>query len=787
MIRKLSPRAVDAVFVIVLGAIALAGFHATFEGLDFLIAGCAGLVIGTILAVLAVRLGQPVIVLAVFTVASFFLIGGAAALHGLGGLSWLPLPHTLGTLAHGSVDGWKDLLTTLPPVDGGVLLVIPYLLGLVGGVAATTLALRLTSVVWPALVPVAMMAAVILLGAQRPGQVAINAGVFFVALLAWSVVRARRAQLTISGRARLRQIVVATSLAAGASVVGTLAGPQLPGVADSRYVLRSQVVPPFDIGDYPSPLASYRRYTPLFTRDHPDVGLAGQPLFKVTGLPANTFVRVATLDDYTGTVWAASNGGGGVNGVADTFQRVGTTIGSTATGQTSGPVTVTIDRAYVNPPDSPAASTRFWIPIAGSLTRIAFSAPAKESVADQLRYNLATDTAILPGSLSAGDTYTFTAVNTAPVVLTAANAGKYRTWQGSGAVPCPIDQCQTLATTFSGGHASILQQIMSVAQAFKDNGYLSDGEKGSEIYWAGHSLYRLNQFALYKQHLMVGDGEQYAALMALVANQLGVPARVVVGAVLSDPSGTVHGKDIQAWVEIRLADGSWAYLPQDAFTATKKNVPPLNTHEQKPESAKQVPAPLPLRPPASASSPLDDGASVYNHARKGSWWSGLLGALWWTVEHIGFPIAVIVAICWLILFGKRRRAHYRRTRGTPANRLAGAWHEYLDRAFDHGHTVPPRSTRREQAAAIPLAAGVGLARSADNHIFGRGVPTPDAAEKYWTDMEDAVKDLTAGLPRWKRWLIALNPISLIPRPLREKAPSVPIRTSARRTNEGPDA
>ena len=70
---------------------------------------------------------------------------------------------------------------------------------------------------------------------------------------------------------------------------------------------------------------------------------------------------------------------------------------------------------------------------------------------------------------------------------------------------------------------------------------------------------------------MVGDSEQYASAMALMARSLGLPSRVVLGFVPKDGDGdptesrtertadgqttvTFTGNDICAWVEILLED-----------------------------------------------------------------------------------------------------------------------------------------------------------------------------------------------------------------------------------------
>ncbi|MCP6373825.1 hypothetical protein NL455_28475, partial [Klebsiella pneumoniae] len=64
----------------------------------------------------------------------FFLLGGPLCLRSVGDTAFLPGGRTLSKLVDQAIFGWKDLLTTLPPVDGdGPLLVLPWLLGLLAG------------------------------------------------------------------------------------------------------------------------------------------------------------------------------------------------------------------------------------------------------------------------------------------------------------------------------------------------------------------------------------------------------------------------------------------------------------------------------------------------------------------------------------------------------------------------------------------------------------------------------------------------------------------------------
>ncbi len=73
----------------------------------------------------------------------------------------------------------------------------------------------------------------------------------------------------------------------------------------------------------------------------------------------------------------------------------------------------------------------------------------------------------------------------------------------------------------------------------------------------GHSLARLARFLGAPQ--WVGNGEQYAAALGLLARAEGIPARVVMGFTPEDQGDvtTVRGADVAAWVEIPLERVGW--------------------------------------------------------------------------------------------------------------------------------------------------------------------------------------------------------------------------------------
>src|SRR5207302_1250774 len=173
-------------------------------------------------------------------------------------------------------------------------------------------------------VPVLVLAAVIVLGTKEPAAQLLDGVVFAVLCLCWTALRLHRHRPPVRhGTRRLTRVLAGAAVLGTAAVGAALVGPVLPGAASAdRDVLRDHVVPPFDIGAYPSPLVGFRKYTKDANQ------LWDQTLFTVTGLPDGATVRIASLDDYDGSVWGATNGR--VDGAASaSFQRVGARIAAT--------------------------------------------------------------------------------------------------------------------------------------------------------------------------------------------------------------------------------------------------------------------------------------------------------------------------------------------------------------------------------------------------------------------------------------------------------------------------
>lgn len=747
---------VDAAFSLLLVALALYGFRTTYSGWLFLTAGVAGTLLGLLIAHLANALRQPLIALAGMSAAVFFLLGGAVALHGTAIAGVLPSGATLRGLADQSVHGWKDLLTTLPPVDGsGPLLVLPYLLGLLGGVSALSLARRTRPPLSPIAAPLLVLMLVILLGSNTPAALLLQGAFFGVFALAWAAVRGHRLRPPLqNGSGRTTRFATAVALLAVAAAGAAVVGPHVPGVGDNqRLVLRNYVAPPFDVGQYPSPLAAFRRYT-----KPADQTLYSTTLFHISGLPSGTLVRIATLDDYDGDTWRASNQQSAPGVVPDTFQRVGTSIDNPNHGSAIS-YAVTIGKGY----------SGVWLPDVGALIELDFTGTDAQAHSDYFRYNLATGTGVVPDGLRSGDSYHARAVTSGSAPLRSSDV-----LASSGAiVTANAAFLHSQAVQWSGGSGGPTQRVLALARYLYSRGKYSDGEPPNQHYLPGHYEGRLQRFVNDPTDpQIVGDDEQYAAAYALMINSLGIPARVVLGAKL-EAGGDVKGRDVHAWVEVQLADGTWRTVPTDTFMnrdSRPQQHPPQPQHVA-PNVVVPPPSQVKPRSTLADADAADTRSSLSQNKRAAARHSGSGGVPGWIIAAArwgGPPVGLLALVCGLIIGLKARRRHARRTRGTPANRLARGWHEILDHARDLGASIPYGHTRREQALLLAAHDVAPLARAADAHVFGADDPTAETAVAYWLEVDAARKRMSSGVGTWARVRAALS-IASLRRPAVERA------------------
>jgi hypothetical protein len=757
VVRRLVPTLgdlVDATAVAGLGLLALLGFGKTFEGSRYLFVGLVATGLGIALAYLLTALRQPAIVLAAATLLVYFAAGAVLLRPTEPPLS----VETLRLIGADAVLSWKQLLTTLPPVpEDSPLVVIPYVLGLLTGVVGFGAAQRLSRRVRPgtvaallragipALPTAAALALVLALGTNEPAAKLLDGVVFGVGTLVWTSARLRRLRPPTRSSSRpVRRATLAAGVLAAAAVAAVVITPLLPGAQAPRTVLRDYVVPPFNLSDYPSPLVGFRKYTEDANR------LWDQVLFTVDGLPEGAVLRIATLDDYDGSVWRATD---------EAAFRPGTRVG-----EATGPLTtvqVTIGAAY-----AAANDVNAWLPEVGQVSKVDFAGPRAAELGASLHYNRDLSAGIVTVRLKEGDSYTLTTTLVNPVMPVDAQpyARPELTEPASAILSAKVAE-------WTAGATDLPSKLDAVAKWLRTNGAYTDGGKGEEQFLPGHSVGRLTAFMQDRQP--AGNDEQYAAAYALIANYLGIPARVVLGA-RPDATGTVRGQNVHAWVEVRVADGTWVPIPETEFMPDRSKRPDERPPERfEEQQAAVVPPPNAARPPRTRTDTSRDEPIIQRDLDVSIWeriWAWLRPVLTWA----GPPLLLIAVAVGAILGTKAHRRRRRRATRLPANRYAGAWQELVDRVRDLGEVRRPlrepamvhAPTRRAHAAALdeagllPAGTFTQLAITVDEVVYGDAEPSAQDAAAFWSRVEHVRGELTKGLGVLARLRVALSLRSL---------------------------
>ena len=558
-------------------------------------------------------------------------------------------------MAGAAVSGWQQLLTTARPVGRTAgLLALPYLLGLFSGVAGHALARRTPLAALPAAAPGVVVALSILFGAPQPTAAVLQGTCFAALTLAWAAVRQQRGvgrAGTIGRQRPWQRLGAAVAVLAVAGAGATLIGPHLPGpAAHQRVVLYTQ--PPFDVTAYPSPLAGFRDYT----KDVPSsLSVYSKELLVTSGLPAGTLVRIAAMDTYDGLAWGVANAAAstGSGSSFSGFQRVGALLPGAVPGPTRT-AEITVQPSYALP----------WLPDLPGTTGFSFSGPGAKGTAAALRFNVATATGIIPDGVPSGLRY---AVSAAAAAIPGPPPGKLAATSPEG-TPDPSIQLPAAIQAFAGAHSMAattpMGKVLALAGYLRENGRYSNGGGAQSVITAGHSAGRLTTFIEGKQ--IIGDDEQYAATMALLANAVGVPARVSLdGAV--QPGGAVYGKDVRADVELDTAEYGWVTLPASQFTGTKSPLLKQQKVTPPPQPVKVVP---PRRGDSAPIASANSGSAVTRtentpHGGLGFALPPIVVAL---LTYGGTPLAALAALGLVLVALKGLR---RRRRRRPARRRRG--------------------------------------------------------------------------------------------------------------------
>ncbi len=241
-----------------------------------------------------------------------------------------------------------------------------------------------------------------------------------------------------------------------------------------------------------------------------------------------------------------------------------------------------------------------------------------------------------------------------------------------------------------------------------------------------------------------GYCEQFAAAMAVLSREVGLPSRVVVGflpGTLNGDTWEVSIRSMHAWPELYFAELGWVRFEPTPSVAS----PPAHTQPgQEPtpslepsqsETTTQAPEPTvsgpePTEASTTPSEPTAGGTGWFARVAGG----GLAAA----------TFALLLAVPRIIRGRRRSRRLGLPVTAEPAQRAEAAWAELRDTVLDLGDRWPtgsPRSIGRELAPRLPDVYESELNRLVGAVEQGRYARDPAVPE----DLFDIVRDLSLRL------------------------------------------
>ncbi|WP_434922797.1 DUF4129 domain-containing transglutaminase family protein [Glutamicibacter sp. PAEs-4] len=740
---------------LVLGALGL--LEAYGASLNFILAAVGGLVAGLALAWANVhfKLGTWR-TLGLFALL-YLVLGTPLATPREAAFGLLPTGQSLRTLLTGLVFSWKDMLTVAPPVGsyGGVL-IVAFLSALLTALLAGLAAWHLRSPYWTLLPLLAMFVLGIVFG-TRDVPMPVARGVAFIAVLVGWLAWRRFIDTRVSGgfsslnheqldsqgskQLLLRRVIAGTLVLAGAGVATAAATPLLaPEIP--RQVLRDALEPPVDLYDYPSPLTRFRKYVKT---------MADDTLMTVKGLPKDERIRLAALDSYNGMVINVDPSAGG------SFAPVGDASDIRSADTVEGREAAELEFSIKD-------YQGVWVPSGGKLLGMELTGGREDELARSLFYSDSSESALSSIGLAEGDAYTAKVLFPAKPSdeqLNELDLAQFRMPELAN-VPAIAG---AKAAEFTGSGRGDLERVRSIEAMLSGTGFFSNGTEGQVPSLSGHGAGRIT--SLLDAEQMIGDDEQYAVAMALMAREQGIPARVVMGfypeEYAPEKAVEIKGSDVHAWVEIAFEDVGWV-----AFNPTPNEDEQPTPPEQEP---KAVPQPQVLQPPPPAQEEADLPPQTAPEPQEVEEEPETFWERWGQVIIVvGISLGSLLLLLsplLLIALLKLRRREKRAKSGSTGDRMSGGWQELLSHATDHRIATANGATRRESASV--LAAGFpalsdpvrSLAQRADAANFSHEQPTEEQVRKYWEDVIAHTRKMQEPLGFFGKMRVKYSPRSLI--------------------------
>ncbi|GAA1796843.1 DUF3488 and transglutaminase-like domain-containing protein [Actinomadura chokoriensis] len=634
-------------------------------------------------------------------------------------------------LREGVLGSWKAILTTLLPAPAEPeLLVLVSVVVWAAAFASAELALRTALRGAPAVPALGAWAAALLLGVDGPGSNAPLAAATIVLIAVLVLVRADGPGAGLAWRPLAAGLPAAAALGA----LALAAGP-LVQVRAAPYDPRDQVqAPPPQRRDGVSPLDRVGGW--LLN--------PGQVMFTVDSGDA-AVERLAVLDSFDGVTWSSTAR------FVPTGSRVPEGPRPDKSHEIAQRITIRdLSGVWVPAPDRPRRVDGLPVvvdPGSGAL-----------AVAEPLRPGRTYRVGAVVPEWTAAD-LAGAAVATDPE----ADAARRLPWgPGARRPPVQIAEFRRFAEAATKGARTPLQKAAMLAR------YLKIYARYDVTAPPGHGYRQLDYFLSQARR---GTPEHFATAYALLARTLGLPSRVVVGFEGGRRAGgavEVRSGDVTVWPEIKFDRLGWIRfnpLPDSARASKGNEGVAAGETEQKLEQAQESAA-------SRENDPGPDKAAQQQAQKTAP--AEEAPTPWWVFASIAAGALVLTYLLAVLLAPALRRR--RRRTGTPAARIAGAWHQALDHLADVGLSTARTLTAHEVArfGASSVGADAGghldpLAELVERSRFAASRPGEGAADRAWHHTDELGRLVTAKAGRLRRLRRRLHPRSLRDRAVRREA------------------
>ena len=324
----------------------------------------------------------------------------------------------------------------------------------------------------------------------------------------------------------------------------------------------------------------------------------------------------------------------------------------------------------------------------------------------RVAYDQSSGTLLNAAPLTPGTSYTVTSVNPSidlnllPAADVPSGPAVARYLTIGNAVPPDLGH---LAEQVSTGESSPYLRAAALANFLSEH-YRFAGDAPS-----GHAYPNLRFFLFENPRAggQRGTSEQFAAAFAALGRLMGLPTRVVVGFRTPAGGGTITGGDAIAWPEVLFSGIGWvAFDPMPAA-----NTPPRPLEDEYlPKIAPPTVPPASVQPPDPPTAAAPASSRPVAAAPAGG--PGTVAV----VGGVGGGLfLVLMALLLVVVLLRFLRSRGRLDRGTPPQRVLGAWQEVLDTLALAGAPPPPHLAAAEVAEHAATVATSGPGRRHTRH------------------------------------------------------------------------